>query len=298
MSLAQGIATWLVEGTVIAALAGGRRGARVALALSLPFMLLPLYVNAPPLARALLGVAGVMCVLRAVDFATSSVSLAFGQRWLHMFVLVDVRRVRPRPRGLNLRSTLAAILGLALFVVVLLFVRDPALRGHGVVRWLALVVGLCAVFEAADALIRAAAAPFGIHTPLLSDAPYRSRTLAEFWGRRWNGVISGILRERCFDPLARRSTIVALVAAFLVSGALHGYLTLVSLTPALALPAMAFFLVQPPLIVAERKLKVRRWPPIAARAWTIGLLLLTSPLLLVPMLYLLAPDATITTAAR
>jgi hypothetical protein len=46
----------------------------------------------------------------------------------------------------------------------------------------------------------------------------------------------------------------------------------------------AFFLAQPLLIAAERRLRVRRWPTAAGRAWTLGALAVTSPLVVEPVL--------------
>jgi len=46
----------------------------------------------------------------------------------------------------------------------------------------------------------------------------------------------------------------------------------------------AFFLVQPLLIAAERRLAVRRWRPEAGRAWTLTALAITSPMVIEPAL--------------
>jgi hypothetical protein len=55
--------------------------------------------------------------------------------------------------------------------------------------------------------------------PLL-DAPYRSRSLAEFWGRRWNRSAAPSLRRVLFMPLASHPHL-ALIVPFLVSGIVH-----------------------------------------------------------------------------
>jgi hypothetical protein len=52
----------------------------------------------------------------------------------------------------------------------------------------------------------------------------------------------------------------------------------------------AFFLVQPPLIAVERRMKVRRWRPAAGRAWTLAALAIASPLLVEPALQLVEPS--------
>jgi uncharacterized membrane protein YhaH (DUF805 family) len=46
----------------------------------------------------------------------------------------------------------------------------------------------------------------------------------------------------------------------------------------------SFFLAQPLLIAAERRLAVRRWRPEAGRAWTLAVLAITSPMVIEPTL--------------
>ena len=45
----------------------------------------------------------------------------------------------------------------------------------------------------------------------------------------------------------------------------------------------AFFLAQPPLLLVERHMRIRRWPESAARTWTIATLTALLPLLLIPL---------------
>jgi hypothetical protein len=52
----------------------------------------------------------------------------------------------------------------------------------------------------------------------------------------------------------------------------------------------AFFLVQPLFIVAERRMRVRRWLPAAGRAWTLAILTITSPLFVEPALQIIEPS--------
>jgi hypothetical protein len=49
----------------------------------------------------------------------------------------------------------------------------------------------------------------------------------------------------------------------------------------------AFFVAQGVLLLAERALRVSRWPSTLARAWTISCFLLTGPLFVEPMLVIL-----------
>jgi hypothetical protein len=50
----------------------------------------------------------------------------------------------------------------------------------------------------------------------------------------------------------------------------------------------AFFFVQPLLILLERRMKVRRWHPAAARGWTLSALAVTCPLIVEPTLQIIA----------
>ncbi|KAK8944578.1 putative long-chain-alcohol O-fatty-acyltransferase 5 [Platanthera zijinensis] len=55
-----------------------------------------------------------------------------------------------------------------------------------------------------------------------SKAPYLSTSLQDFWGRRWNLMVTGILRPSVYEPLrARWGKATAVLATFLVSGVMH-----------------------------------------------------------------------------
>lgn len=90
-----------------------------------------------------------------------------------------------------------------------------------------------------------------MHNPLL-----RSTSLRDFWGRRWNMIIHGLLRRVVFQPLrgvtaAERKPVAlhrelgAAFATFAASGLLHEYLWLGTIGPSAPLGgATAFFLLQ------------------------------------------------------
>ncbi|KAJ4970342.1 hypothetical protein NE237_003441 [Protea cynaroides] len=75
------------------------------------------------------------------------------------------------------------------------------------------------------------------------DEPYLSTSLQDFWGRRWNLMVTSILRPTVYNPIRDISTSIlgrewallpAMLATFLVSGLMHEYIyfymTLVSPT--------------------------------------------------------------------
>ena len=77
---------------------------------------------------------------------------------------------------------------------------------------------------------------------------------------------------------------VAVVGTFAASALLHFWFALAAAGLAMALSLAGFFLIQGLLVVVERRIAVRRWPPLAQRAWTAGCVLLPLPLLLEPVL--------------
>ncbi len=88
-----------------------------------------------------------------------------------------------------------------------------------------------------------------------------------------------------FLPLARQHRPdLGLFCAYLVSGAIHAWLTWVALGAFAAFGMAAFFGLQAVFILAEDRLQVRAWPVPLARAWTLTILLATSPLIIGPYL--------------
>ncbi|KAF0893589.1 hypothetical protein E2562_027315 [Oryza meyeriana var. granulata] len=112
--------------------------------------------------------------------------------------------------------------------------------------------------------IAAAGAALGMEMEPPFDRPYLASSLRDFWGRRWNLVVSAILRPSVYDPVsARAGKEAGVLAAFLVSGLMHEamvyYVTLRPPTGEMA----AFFLLHGACCVAEEWC-ARRW---AARGW-------------------------------
>ncbi|KAL6841608.1 hypothetical protein ACP4OV_028547 [Aristida adscensionis] len=118
------------------------------------------------------------------------------------------------------------------------------------------------------------------------DRPYLSTSVQDFWGRRWNLVVSAVLRRSVYDPLRRRvRKEAAIMATFLVSGLMHEalalYVTPLPPTGELA----AFFLLQGACRVAEERC-ARRWapplPPLVRRLFVYAFLICTTFWLIFP----------------
>ena len=116
------------------------------------------------------------------------------------------------------------------------------------------------------------------------DHPLSSKTLAEFWSKRWNKSIQKILRDAFYLPLAGRGLAQAGVfATFVGSAILHVYPFLLEgdRVPAVNAACMAaFFVVQFPLVAAEKALGLRgSW-------WFVLAFTATLPLFMYPTLAL------------
>jgi len=116
----------------------------------------------------------------------------------------------------------------------------------------------------------------GVAVERLFVNPAASRSLGEFWGRRWNLAFHAVAREYVFRPIARRwGAAAATLATFLFSGILHELLLSVPAGAGYGLPT-AYFLLHGLLVLAER-----RWS-IQGRAWALFWVLAPVPLLFHP----------------
>ena len=289
MSPWAGAGALAVEVLVLAALSGSRAGAGIGVMLAVAFLAVPAFVEAPPIVRFLLAIGAIVGLLRALDFWLDGPPGAFAARVRHLALLFDTRLAEPRRAGLDpaagARLALAGLVFLAALAVVRLAAALPD-AGRLPVRWLAGAVMGFAGFEALVALILGTSALAGLRPPVLHDRPYVSRSLTEFWGRRWNRVVSRALRDRCYEPVARWSPGLGMIAAFAASALIHAYAAAVSLGSVAAAAWFTFFMAQPALIAAERGLGARRWSPLAGRAWTAAALAVVAPLFLEPFVRL------------
>ncbi|KAJ0246371.1 Wax synthase domain-containing protein [Hirschfeldia incana] len=124
--------------------------------------------------------------------------------------------------------------------------------------------------------------------------PYLATSLQDFWGKRWNLMVSEILRPTVYEPMLRLPVLPkkwayapAALATFVVSGIMHEliFFYMGRLRPSWRL--MSFFLLHGVCIMAEISLKKairRRWrlPTIVARTLTILFVFTTGILLFFP----------------
>ena len=134
--------------------------------------------------------------------------------------------------------------------------------------------------EALVALVSVLWLPGGRMLPPIHDHPWRSQSIADFWGRRWNLWFSDWSRFAIFQPLRSRP-VFALVLAFAVSGLLHEWVINVPLYfvtgRALFGTMMLYFLLQAAGVVLERGLKRH---PACQMAFTWLVVIVPAPLVL------------------
>jgi hypothetical protein len=279
---------------VAGALVAGPSRVRRALALMLSGLGFAALVAFPPPFVALRGwtwLAAWMLFMRMVDL-TFGAPLGVPERLAMVLVVFDPRAMRPvRPSlapGLVAKGLGFAVLGVAGFVIAALAARVSVWPLAIALRWLAGAVFFYAGMDAVDGFFRALFRAAGLAAPPLQIEPIRARSLAEFWGRRWNREVGRWLDRWCFRPLARRGhPVLGLLAAFAWSGLFHGVATwgAVGLAPALVMAA--FFLVHGGLVLVERAVGVGAWPAWAGHGWVLAVFVVTGPMFVEPLLELM-----------
>jgi hypothetical protein len=268
-----------------------RRGAAVLLCASA----LPVAFFVPdeyPTFTAVLALGSLWFTARVIELVQERRQVPALRRIWHTVGLVDTLRAKPIARKLDLNALARLAVGLPLFIGGWAAVHYANHLLSGVprllVRWSAGAVFMYVAVEVTVAAVIIAYGLLGIDPRPLHDDPILSKTISEFWNRRWNRAVHHFLKYSVFAPVARRGHIeLALVLTFVVSAFIHFYFMLPAVGLYWAGMMASFFLLQIPFVWAERALKVVRWPSALARTWTLTLLLVSSPLFMQPMLQIL-----------
>jgi hypothetical protein len=124
---------------------------------------------------------------------------------------------------------------------------------------------------------------FGARCTSLFRAPLLSKSLTEFWGRRWNLAFSEMTALAVFRPLKQlpgrpeQVTMLATIAGFLFSGLLHELAISVPVGAGYGLPLL-YFAIHGVGIVLEKRLAFLSSPWLG-RIWTMAWVLLPLPIL-------------------
>lgn len=279
---------------VMAVLAGRSRVERI-LALLLMGAGLFAPLAAPPIAllRAILSLYFAWSFINVIELVRDPTPRSTWFRVLQVLVLHDLRldgSLRQSPArelrfGLLATSALAGVTALSGLELVGWAERFGATPLGWFLRYF---VGVLVTYLAVEAVVRLLGFVYrasGLAPPRLHDHPIASRSLAEFWGRRWNRIVGTWLRAAAFAPLmARGYPRLGIALAFLLSAVLHFYFCAPALGPGPALMMASFFVLQLPFVGLERLFVLRRWPRPLQRVWTLGVLSLLSPLFVEPFL--------------
>ena len=286
VTLPAGIAACFADALLVLVLSANPIGARAAVLMAGLCLAVPCLVDTAPLNGLLL--AAFLCVpfLAAAGLVTVPPMAGFQGRLAHLCAWSDTYPLQRRPRGFDAAALRNLLLATAVFAAALAMVKTVSAHGLELpVRWLAGGIGALAFGEMATAGPNLVMAALGINVPPFFQSPCRSVTISEFWSKRWNRTAGELLRRCCFAPLARWGAGFAMFATFAISAVGHALLAVFALGRwNMAVVFGAFFLVQPLLIAAERRLAVRRWRPAAGRAWTLTALAITSPMIIEPTL--------------
>jgi hypothetical protein len=260
----------------------------VALLIGASGLAVPALAPVPPLVRAGMAIGAVVGLARVVDLARARRPIGPWRRVVHAWCYVDTRRIRAAARRIDRpelgRTLLHALLALAGARLVTMAALEPGATRFPL-RWIGGLVfaySFSGMVYAGTAVVAGAA---GLALPPLHREPALARTVAEFWGARWNLTVRDWLDTNCFRPLARRRRPhLGIALAFLFSALMHAYMVAVAAGAALAAVMLLFFLLQPALVLLETRLRLAERGDWAARGFTVAALAVASPLFTEPLL--------------
>lgn len=254
---------------------------------------LPLSAPAVPLLRAVLAAVAILALVKVLQLALQPES----DRWaplkrlwhgLAPFDVADTQRVAPAvDKKLLLAIAMHAALALLALVGLLYLPRESGI-GTNLAR---LGLGITLAYSGMETIsetIRLLHLLAGVAVAPIQHNPILAQSIREFWSERWNLPVNGWLESLVFRPMnARFGPGTGVMAAFTVSGLLHGWMFLVSIGIVGAVMACAFFVFNGMLVLVETMFRLRQVAEWKRRAWTLGMLGMASPLYIEPGLQVL-----------
>ncbi len=144
--------------------------------------------------------------------------------------------------------------------------------GLNLSTWLAIAAILFAIHFGFSDMLSGLAQAFGWKVKPLFDSPLRTKSLSDFWSRRWNRPFVEMDRLFFLPALSRFGMRFAVVGVFLISGLLHEF--------AISYPAGAgwggpivYFAIQSCMFLVEKRFRIR------GSIWTFTVVLAPLPLL-------------------
>ncbi|KAJ4836658.1 hypothetical protein Tsubulata_041989, partial [Turnera subulata] len=142
-------------------------------------------------------------------------------------------KIKQKPSPKHSKSTLNYVTKAMLFAVLLCM---PAYGGYMhpkiiyMLYFLIIYLELEILFSLLAALVRV---HLGLDLEPPFNEPYLSTSLQDFWGRRWNLMVTSILRPSVYEPIhnlatasigSKQAQILAVLATFPVSGLMHEFM--------------------------------------------------------------------------
>ncbi|MGQ0793795.1 MAG: MBOAT family protein [Deltaproteobacteria bacterium] len=171
-------------------------------------------------------------------------SLAYLAGWIGMDAegFLDSRANVPKPLPAEWIAASGKTLagGLLLWIIAPMIPTDERL----IVGWTGSAGLLLLTFFGAFHLNALLWRYFGVNARHIMRSPLLARSLAEFWGERWNLAVHGLLSNFVFRPVARWFGVnPAVFASFLVSGFAHELITSIPARGGYGMPTL-YFLIQ------------------------------------------------------
>ncbi|HZV36136.1 MAG TPA: MBOAT family protein [Verrucomicrobiae bacterium] len=202
---------------------------------------------------------------------------AMWRHWAYLFAwpgmdasaFLDPHRHAPRP---ELREWIAAMLktffGAAMVWEFAKLAPEPLLMG-----WSGLIGCVFLLHFGTFHLLALGWQALGADAQPIMRAPILAKSLAEFWGVRWNAAFNLLVHKLIFRKLFRHVGVIgATLAVFFVSGLIHDLLLSIPARGGYGLPTL-YFLLQGLGLCLENWKPVKKWTqghPLAHRSFTIA----------------------------
>jgi hypothetical protein len=205
-------------------------------------------------------------------------SIAYLVAWPGMDAeaFLDVRQRVPRPASSTwLRPSFETILGVILLWIVprSLPQEQPLLRG-----WIGMFGMILILHFGAFHLVALLWQSLGIKAEPIMSAPLRSRSLGDFWGKRWNLGFRQLAHELIFRPLHRKlGADAAGLLVFMISGLIHDLVISLPARGGYGLPTLYFLLQGTGITVERSRFGKRLGLGHGIRGWFFMMVFLTAP---------------------
>jgi Membrane bound O-acyl transferase family len=205
-------------------------------------------------------------------------SIAYLVAWPGMDAeaFLDVRQRVPRPASTTwLRPSFETILGVILLWIVprSLPQEQPLLRG-----WIGMFGLILLLHFGAFHLVALLWQSLGIKAEPIMSAPLRSRSLGDFWGKRWNLGFRQLAHELIFRPLHRKlGADAAGLLVFMISGLIHDLVISLPARGGYGLPTLYFLLQGTGITVERSRFGKRLGLGHGIRGWFFMMVFLTAP---------------------